>query len=525
MMGKIKSIITNWRVILVAALIIASLIAIQPKPFNSGVAIRSVIKGSPAYLSGFEAKPGAPMSKEVILSINNEPVKDTEAFYNFESRLEPNRTIQIKTTKGIFRLTTAINDSKELGLRVYDAPKTNIRQGLDLQGGTRVLLRPEKRLSQEDMGFLLANMKQRLNVYGLGDVVVRDATDLSGNQYIMVEIAGVNEEEIRGLLARQGKFEAKVGNNTVFTGGNDITYVCRTAECSGLDPNVGCGSSGSEIFCRFRFSISLTPQAAERQAFYTNELSVVREQQNKEQYLNETLDLYLDDQKVDELRIAADLKGKAVTEIQITGSGSGSNQDLAIVDSMANMRRLQTLLITGSLPVKLEIVKTDSVSPVLGEQFVKNSALVGLLAVLGVAFILLIFYRNLKIALAILLTMLVEVFLIMGAAASIGWNIDLAAIAGIIVIIGTGVDDQIVISDEVMMGERRKAYSWKDKMSNAFFIIIGAYLVFMVAMIPLLFAGAGLLRGFALTTMIGLTIGVLITRPAYAKVIEILIKE
>ena len=247
-MGKIKSIITNWRVILVAALIIASLIAIQPKPFNSVVAIRSVIKGSPAYLSGFEAKPGAPMSKEVILSINNEPIKDTEAFYNFESRLEPNRTIQIKTTKGIFRLTTAINDSKELGLRVYDAPKTNIRQGLDLQGGTRVLLRPEKRLSQEDMGFLLANMKQRLNVYGLGDVVVRDATDLSGNQYIMVEIAGVNEEEIRGLLARQGKFEAKVGNNTVFTGGNDITYVCRTAECSGLDPNVEIGRAS----CRER---------------------------------------------------------------------------------------------------------------------------------------------------------------------------------------------------------------------------------------------------------------------------------
>jgi preprotein translocase subunit SecD len=46
-----------------------------------------------------------------------------------------------------------------------------------------------------------------------------------------------------------------------------------------------------------------------------------------------------------------------------------------------------------------------------------------------------------------------------------------------------------------------------------------------VAMIPLMSAGAGLLKGFAITTLIGITIGVFITRPAYANVIEILLKE
>jgi len=40
-------------------------------------------------------------------------------------------------------------------------------------------------------------------------------------------------------------------------------------------------------------------------------------------------------------------------------------------------------------------------------------------------------------------------------------------------------------------------------------------------MVPLMSLGVGLVRGFAITTIIGVLIGVLITRPAYAKIIEI----
>ena len=41
-------------------------------------------------------------------------------------------------------------------------------------------------------------------------------------------------------------------------------------------------------------------------------------------------------------------------------------------------------------------------------------------------------------------------------------------------------------------------------------------------MFPLLLAGAGLLKGFAFTTIIGVTVGVLVTRPAYAVIVEAL---
>jgi len=54
---------------------------------------------------------------------------------------------------------------------------------------------------------------------------------------------------------------------------------------------------------------------------------------------------------------------------------------------------------------------------------------------------------------------------------------------------------------------------------------MAAYFSTVVAMLPLLFAGAGLLKGFAITSILGVTFGVFITRPAYAAVVEILVKE
>jgi preprotein translocase subunit SecD len=36
--------------------------------------------------------------------------------------------------------------------------------------------------------------------------------------------------------------------------------------------------------------------------------------------------------------------------------------------------------------------------------------------------------------------------------------------------------------------------------------------------------GIGFLRGFAITTIVGVLVGILITRPAYARIVEILNK-
>jgi preprotein translocase subunit SecD len=270
--------------------------------------------------------------------------------------------------------------------------------------------------------------------------------------------------------------------------------------------------------------MTLNPEAAQRQAEATKDLEVITDE-NSQTYLSESLVLILDNQKVDELSIGAELKGKAETNIQISGSGIGNTQQEGIFNALGNMKRLQTILITGSLPIKLDIIKTDSISTFLGEEFLNNAILIGLLAVLTVVIIIFARYRKVQVAVPMFITIISEVIILLGVASLIGWNIDLAAIAGILIAVGTGVDHQIVITDETLKGELKSIFNWKDRIKNAFFIIMAAYFTTLVAMIPLIFAGAGMLKGFALTTIIGVSVGVFITRPAYASIIEILLKE
>ena len=527
MKQRLKEIFTNWKVILLLAFLVMAFITIQPQLFGSeGVTIRNVLQNSSAADAGI-ANPGSnlhPLSRERILSINNKPVSSIEEYYATLTELRDNQTVRVETSDGFYTLQTRTGHDGivDFGVKVSEAPGSNIQKGLDLEGGTRVLLKPAEAVSEEDLEITIDNLKERLNVYGLGDIVVRAASDLSGDHFILIEIAGVTEQEVKDLLARQGKFEAMIGNETVFFGGKkDVTYVCRSADCSGIDPRVGCSPSGDGHACRFFFSITLSPEAAERQAELTTPLTVLSEEDGN--YLSDDLVLFLDDSEVDRLRIGSELKGRATTNIQISGSGAGITQQEAVTNTLQNMKRLQTILITGSLPVKLDVVKMDTISPSLGEEFLNNILLVGLLVIIAVVTVVLIRYRNLKVVLPMVFTLISELVLILGFASLVRWNLDLASIAGIIVVAGTGVDHLIVITDETLRGE--EISDWKKRIKNAMFIVMGAYFTTFAGMLPLLWAGAGLLKGFAFTTIVGISFGVLIARPAYAAVIEQLLKD
>ena len=81
----------------------------------------------------------------------------------------------------------------------------------------------------------------------------------------------------------------------------------------------------------------------------------------------------------------------------------------------------------------------------------------------------------------------------------------------------------IILTDEALKGNQVTAADWKSKIKKAFFVIMVAYFVTVAAMLPLIWTGAGLLTGFAIATIAGVTIGVFVARPAYAKFIEILL--
>jgi preprotein translocase subunit SecD len=398
---------------------------------------------------------------------------------------------------------------------VGEIPKTNLKLGLDLAGGSRAIVKAENRtLTQQEVNDLVDITSNRLNAFGLTDLKVSPVSDLAGNNFMKIEIAGVAPKDLKKLVSEQGEFVAKIGNETVFIGGKEegIASVGR----SGQEAYVERAKQNSDgtYYSTFRFSLYLKEAAAKKHAEVTKDLEVnVTPQGN---YLSEKLDLYLDGNLVSSLAISEGLKGEITTQILISGSGSGATPEEAVENAKAEMKQLQTVLMTGSLPFKLEIVKLDTVSPSLGEEFTNTILFVGLIAILIVALIIFIRYRSWKSSLALIVVTISEVIIVLGIASLIKWNLDLPGIAGILVTIGTGIDDLIILMDET--GE--KFLSLKQRLKRAFAIILGAYFTTFVSLLPLMWAGAGLLKGFAITTIIGISVGVFITRPAFGDMLK-----
>lgn len=499
---------------LVIMLILAAFTIVNPKSFEGDVLIKEVQLNSSAADAGMKAG-------ELIKSINNVQIKSLQDYTAEISSMNLSEE-EIKMTIVTDKQEYIFMTDEDLGIIPAAVSKTRLKTGLDLQGGARALVLPERELTSDEMESLLETVRNRLSVYGLTDLTVKEVSDLEGNHYMLIEMAGATPAELNELVGKQGKFEAKIGEQIVFFGGkNDIPSVCRNdATCAYIEE---CSSlADGEEACRFKFQIQLSPEAAALQASTTANLSENVSESGR--WLNETLDLYLDDILVESLRIDADLKGKPATTIVIEGSGIGSTREEAYYAAQKEMKRLQTILITGSLPFKLEIVKLDSVSPVLGKEFAKNVIVAGIIVFLTVCLIIYIRYRRPVLFIPVMITMVSEAVLVLFFMALFKewWTLDLSAIAGIIAAIGTGVDDQIVMIDE---SKSSTQHSFKERIKRAFTIIFSAYAVTAVALIPLWWAGTGLLRGFAISTLLGITVGVLITRPAFAEILKAVTKE
>lgn len=370
-----------------------------------------------------------------------------------------------------------------------------IEQGLDLKGGSIIQIHLDQPVESDTMNKVTTVLEKRLNAFGVQDVKVRP----SGNQDVIVEIAGVKPEDVAKVVGTQAKFEAKIKNQTALLG-SDIANV---------EPYEVAGNT-------WKVPFKVSVEGADRFA------QVAKGQADV------PVDMYLDDQLISSPTVAPELaNGVPQTSVQLTGTAKTKE------DAEKEAKENQVLLQSGALPVKVKIVGVSSVSAELGDEFRNGALIAGLLALLVIAVIIIIRYRRLILVVPIIITSIAELILILGSASLINWTIDLAAIAGIIAAIGTGVDDQIIITDEVLKGfvERKRISGVKFRIKNAFFIIFAAAGTLIAAMLPLFYigisrgyTGIGILAGFAFTTVIGVLIGIFITRPVYAKFIELILE-
>jgi len=479
---------------------------------QTGVLISSIETDSEAYQKGLR-------TGQVIVSVNDQLVLNEKDYLNIISGIYPtNENVRLDITiQGATPQTFVLFSNQTPQIVVKDISRTNIQTGLDIRGGSRALVQAEIPITDAQLRDLIEVSRKRFDTFGISDVNVKGITDLSGNKFMLVEVAGATPEDVEKLLSQQGKFEARIANQTVFTGdtgsNKDITSVCRNdATCASI---TACFESQGGYSCNFQFTITLSPDAAQRHADITAEIPI--DPNSGGQYLTENLTLILDDIIVDELLIGSSLKGQVTAVISIQGSGSGNTEGEAFDNTLEQMNNLQTVLIAGSLPFKVEIVKLDFISPLLGEQFTSLILIAGAASIILVGILVFARYRKFKMSMALLLTAFSELIIILGFASIIGWNLDLPSIAGILATIGTGVDQQIIILDEAMTN---KSINIKQRMKRAYFIVVAAYFTSLAALVPLFWAGAGLFKGFAITTIIGITAGVLITRPAFVHIIR-----
>ncbi len=521
---KILDILKQPRTWILFLFLIFSFFAINYSFSDSGVSINGITPGSIAEKAGISYNSKASLTNlEKITHINGQEIKSETQYYSIISNLENNTQITIATNENpsgyslLYINNQNLSASEVLGISVREPAKTNIKLGIELEGGSRIILKAlNNNLSEDEYNLLTQTLQNRLDIYGASGTKVNKLEDaFSNDKFIIIESISSNKNDIYELIQKQGEFTAKFNNISIFTGENILRVF---NDPSHVQFN-GCSENINGFICGYAFTVEIDSESTQR--FYDE----ARKTQVIGDHLSEKIFFILDGEEITSLSVASSFKYQKISNPQISISGNElPTKELALESAQKEMQYLQAILSTKSLPSELEIVQSYSITSSRGETLLSNAIYVGILALLLVAAIVALRYKHIGIFIGILIALLGEVIIVLGIAAFMRISIDLAAIGGLIAAIGTGVDDQIIITDEYFRKKNSNLASRK-RIKNAMYIVMIAYFTTMAAMIPLYFAGLKVLQGFAFMIIIGITVGVFITRPAYAAMLRIILTK
>jgi preprotein translocase subunit SecD len=196
--------------------------------------------------------------------------------------------------------------------------------------------------------------------------------------------------------------------------------------------------------------------------------------------------------------------------------------------SLEEAQDLRLRMISGALPATLDFDRANEYqfSPELAAGFRQNTLITGLIAILTVVGVVFLRYGDPRVAVPMAATALSELVILLGIVAALGIPLDLAGVAGMIAVVGTGVDDLIIIADEVTsQGDVDSHRVFDSRVRKAFWVIGAAAATTIIAMSPLAILELGNLRLFAIITILGVIIGVAVSRPAYGTILRSLTTE
>lgn len=214
---------------------------------------------------------------------------------------------------------------------------------------------------------------------------------------------------------------------------------------------------------------------------------------------------YKDSGKRDENDRAILVKNEEVINVANIQTRLGNNFRITGISNANEARQLSLLLRAGALIAPIQIVEERTIGPTLGLQNITQgleACLWGLIA--SVAFMI-IYYR--KFGVIASTALLANLVLIVGVMSLLpGATLTMPGIAGIVLTLAVAVDANVLINERIkeeLRNGRSVQQAIHEGYKGAFSSIIDANLTTLITAVILYAVGTGSIKGFAITTAIG----------------------
>ena len=347
---------------------------------------------------------------------------------------------------------------------VFIKPLANsIRQGLDLQGGTHVVLEAEDteiaKVNDDAMQRVVSIMEKRINELGLTEPIIQR----EGERRVIIELPGIKDPDAAiQTIGKTAMLEFKdEDGNTVLTG-TDLKNA--QAAMNQNNQNV--------------VDLEFSDEGGKKFADLTMK-NVGR-------------------------KIAILLDGEVLTDPVVNEPILGGRAEISGQRTLEEAQKLAILLRSGALPVKVNIIETRTVGPSLGQDSKDKSEFAFVIGIGAVLIFMLLFYRlsGLIADINLMAYTIMLLAILKGLDATLTWP----GVAGIILSIGMAVDANVLIfehfKEEFRIGKTLRL-SMDAGFDRAFTTIFDSNITTIIAAAVLFFFGTGTIRGFAITLGLG----------------------
>ena len=204
-------------------------------------------------------------------------------------------------------------------------------------------------------------------------------------------------------------------------------------------------------------------------------------------------------------RLAIVLDGKIISAPVIRDTIASGSGQISGGFTFQSATDLALLLRSGALPAPLNIIEERTVGPDLGQDSI-NAGVIAL--IIGFVLVILFIFIKYKIfGLITNITLIINLFILIGILTIFEATLTLPGIAGIILTVGMAVDANVLIFERIkeeLKNEKNNLAAFDSGYTKSRTAILDANITTLLAAIILFFMGSGPIKGFSLTLGIGI---------------------